>query len=343
MQQLSEKFFILVIVMLFFGVLHLLAPILSPFLMGALLAYLVNPLVKQFVAFKVPRLLSIIITFAILFGVIVLLFLLVTPLIEEQIITLVNLIPGMIVWLKTTFHLDSEAINIDAIKTVLTENWDKAGGIAAWLFKTMLHSGMRFVAALMNLILVPVVTFYLLCDWSVLLQGLRNTLPRHLEPTVVKLVVECHEVLSAFFRGQLLVMLVLCVVYAAGLAAVGLQIGLLIGLTAGILSIVPYLGFTVGIIAASIAAFMQFGMTSAMLLVWLVFLIAHVIDNVFLTPKLVGNRIGLHPVAVIFAVLAGGSLFGFVGVLLALPVAALIMVWVRYFYKSYQDSKLYQS
>ncbi|OGT53308.1 MAG: hypothetical protein A3E84_01695 [Gammaproteobacteria bacterium RIFCSPHIGHO2_12_FULL_42_13] len=343
MQQLNEKFFALVIVLLAFSALYLLGPVLSPFLIGALLAYLVNPVVNKLAKFKIPRLLSIIITFIITLSLMVILLLLIVPLVEKQIITLANLIPNIIVWLKATFNLSSDIINVDAIKVMLTDNWDKAGGIAEWVLKTTLHSGIKMIESLMDIVLIPVVTFYLLCDWDLLLHGLRDSLPRRIESTIVKLVIECHEVLSEFFRGQLLVMLALGVIYSAGLAVIGLQIGLLIGIVAGLLSIVPYLGFIIGIVAASIAAFMQFGSMTAVLSVWIVFLLAHIIDHVFLTPKLVGNRIGLHPVAVIFAILAGGSLFGFVGVLLALPVAALIMVWVRYFYKHYQGSQLYQA
>jgi predicted PurR-regulated permease PerM len=214
--------------------------------------------------------------------------------------------------------------------------------MAAWLWKSVLHSGFALIEWVAHLVLIPVVTFYLLRDWDKVVKGVRELLPRSSEPTIVKLATECDDVLSAFFRGQLLVMLSLATIYSIGLSLVGLQVGLMIGLIAGLLSLVPYLGFIVGIVTASIVAYVQFGTLSSLFLVWLVFMVGQVIESTFLTPNLVGNRIGLHPVAVIFSVLAGGTLFGFFGVLLALPVAAVIMVLLRFFYQRYCNSRLYQ-
>jgi predicted PurR-regulated permease PerM len=255
----------------------------------------------------------------------------------------------MTAWIQDTLiplldniGVDGSRISIEGLKSMLVQNWAKAGGLANWVFATMLQSGFRMMEWLLNLILVPVVTFYLLCDWDRFISGLRSLLPRRIEPTIVKLLKECDEVLGAFLRGQLLVMLALAVIYSIGLTLVGLKTGILIGAIAGLLSIVPYLGFIVGIIIASVVAFMQFG-GFTVLLVWVVFVGGNVIDNLFLTPKLVGNRIGLHPVAVIFAILAGGELFGFLGVLLALPAAASIMVWIRYLNQQYHKSELYKS
>jgi predicted PurR-regulated permease PerM len=184
--------------------------------------------------------------------------------------------------------------------------------------------------------------FYLLIDKNTIIKKTRNLLPRRIEPTVVKITKECNSVLSAFFRGQLLVMLSISIYYSIGLTLLGLRIGLILGLIIGTISIVPYLGVIVGVIAASIAAFVQFGSFTPVLLVWLLFIVGHSLDHMFLTPKLIGDRIGLHPIAVIFAVLAGGKLFGFFGILLALPAAAVIMVWLRFLVKHYHGSRLYQ-
>jgi predicted PurR-regulated permease PerM len=284
-----------------------------------------------------------------LFGILFILVLLLIPLIQDQIDVLSDTLPGILNWMQNSMipwimdHLGlSGVVNASTLKNVIANNITKAGGVADNLLKALLHSGFQLVELLVTLILIPVVTFYLLCDWDRVLLGIRNLIPRHVEPIIVKLVQECDTVLSAFFRGQLLVMLALGIIYSVGLMLIGLQLGLMIGLISGILSIVPYLGFISGIIAASIAAFVQFGTFSSVLFVWLVFAVGHLIEHTFLTPKLVGDRIGLHPVAVIFAILAGGCLFGFMGVLLALPVASVVMVWVRYLHKRYRRSKLYQ-
>lgn len=345
-----DKSFLFLAFFIGVALLYLLAPILTPFLVGALLAYLGDPLVTWLTKRRIPRLLSVVLVFLILFMIITLLILVLIPLIQEQVSTLIIVIPGIFSWLQKTiipwvtihFGVD-EIINIDTVKQTLADNWTKAGGAAQWAVKTVLHSSFALFEWLTNLILIPVVTFYLLRDWDLVVKGIHNLLPRQIEPTIKKLVIECDAVLSAFFRGQLLVMLALGIIYGTGLSVVGLQIGLMIGLLAGLASIVPYLGFIVGLIVASIAAVVQFGTWMSVLQVMCVFVIGQCLESMFLTPKLVGHRIGLHPVAVIFAVLAGGSLFGFFGVLLALPVAAVIMVVVRFTHQHYRASKLYRT
>jgi predicted PurR-regulated permease PerM len=186
------------------------------------------------------------------------------------------------------------------------------------------------------------VTFYLLRDWNDIIKMVQGVIPDHLKGLVNKLVSECDEVLSAFIRGQLLVMLGLGIIYAVGLQLVGLDMAILIGMIAGLFSVVPYLGFAVGLLVGIIAGLVQYsGDLWALLPIILVFCVGSLIESMVLTPWLVGDRIGLHPVAVIFAVLAGGQMFGFVGVFLALPVASVLMVWVRYVYNEYTSSNWY--
>jgi predicted PurR-regulated permease PerM len=349
-QKYNNSFFILIVGLVLVGLVYFLSPILTPFLAAALIAYFVDPLVNKMTNRHVPRLLSVIVVFLVSFTFIVVLFFLLILLIQNQIIALVDVIPKILTWFQTTIFPwivqnigIQDQLNIEMVKTTLADNLGKAGGVVNGLFKTVLQSGVTLIEWLTNLLLIPVVTFYLLRDWKMVLKGARNLLPRSIEPTVVKLASECDSVLSAFFRGQLLVMLSLGIIYSVGLTAVGLQIGLIIGFISGLVSIVPYLGFIVGIIAASIAAYVQFGTLTAILLVWLVYGIGQALESMFLTPTLVGDRIGIHPVAVIFAILAGGSLFGFFGVLLALPAAAVIMVWLRFLNQRYHASRLYKS
>lgn len=350
MQKTFNKVFAVILGLIFITLLYFLSAILTPFLIATLLAYLANPLVEKLTHWRMPRLLSVIIVFLGIIFVIVISVLLLVPLIQDQITRLIEVIPSIVTWsqdqvmpwINKNFGVN-QVINVTTLKQSLTANWAKAGGVATWILTTIFYSGLAIIAFFVNLVLIPVVTFYLLRDWKIVLKNARSLLPRHIEPTVVKLAVQCDEILSAFFRGQLLVMLTLGVIYSIGLSMIGLQIGLMIGFIAGLVSIVPYLGFIIGVTSASVAAYAQFGTLSAVSLVWLVFAIGQSLESTLLTPKLVGGRIGLHPVAVIFAVLAGGSLFGFFGVLLALPTASVIMVLLRFINQRYQHSRLYQS
>jgi len=344
-----NKFLVVFLGILFFVLLYLLAPILTPFLVGILLAYLVNPIVNLLMRLHLPRIVAVIIVFLALFLIITLLVVLVVPLIQAQVTRLMIAVPNILAWLQDIvvpslkkYFGTQEWMDVASLKTDLSQNWSKAGGAAGWIVKTILHSGFALLHWLFNIILIFVVTFYLLYDWQKVVNGLHSLLPRKYEPTIIKLAKECNEVLGAFFRGQLLVMLTLGIFYSVGLSLIGLQVGLVIGVMVGMLSIIPYLGIITGILTASIAAFAQFGSMMAVVPVLLLFVVGQTLDGMFITPRLVGNRIGLHPVAVIFAVLAGGVLFGFFGVLLALPAAAIIMVLVRFLNSSYRNSKLYR-
>jgi predicted PurR-regulated permease PerM len=350
MNRKENKVFICILLLMAGGLLYLLKPILTPFFAGALLAYLADPLVNYLMSYKLSRKTSSIIVFLLLLMIFSLFILLMIPLIQSQIDSLTDVVPNTISWVQNTIvpwaqqnlGFKEQPVNVETVKKALADNLAKAGGAAGWLIQTVFQSGVKFLEFVVNLILVPVVMFYLLCDWDKFIKGIKSLIPRDSVPTVVRLTKECDSVLSAFLRGQFLVMLALGVIYSAGLMAIGLQVGLLIGVMSGLLSIVPYLGFIVGIIAASIAAFIQFGTFIAVGKVCLIYGVGHLIDPMYLTPKLVGGRIGLHPVAVIFAILAGGCLFGFMGVLLALPVASVVMVWVRYLHQRYKHSQLYQ-
>jgi predicted PurR-regulated permease PerM len=187
-----------------------------------------------------------------------------------------------------------------------------------------------------------VVTFYLLRDWDIMKARVAALLPRDQAPAVTRLAAECEAVLAAFFRGQLLVMACLAVFYSLGLSIVGLDNAVAIGVIVGLLGFVPYLGIATGITLALLSALLQGGEPWLPLWVLLVFGLGHLLESWVLTPRLVGGRIGLHPVLVIFAILAGGELFGFVGVLLALPAAAAGTVFVRHARERYLQSDLYK-
>ncbi|WFC63328.1 AI-2E family transporter [Pseudomonas sp. REST10] len=329
--------------------LYLLHPILSPFLIGILLAYLGDPLVDRLERHRLSRTGGVVVVFALFALVLLILLLVLVPMLGRQLVRLYQLAPEMLDWLQgtalpwTQSQLGlQDVLQLDQLKQVFTENIGKTTDVLKLVLAQATSSSLAFLAWLGNLLLIPVVSFYLMRDWDLLVERMRRLLPRQREGLVVKLTSECHEVLGAFLRGQLLVMLALSVIYASGLMLVGLELGLLIGLLAGLASIVPYMGFIVGIGAALTAALFQFGLDPYPLLgIGVVFMIGQMLEGMVLTPMLVGDRIGLHPVAVIFAILAGGQLFGFTGVLLALPVAAVIMVLLRHAHDLYKLSGLY--
>ncbi|MEO7935455.1 MAG: AI-2E family transporter, partial [Dokdonella sp.] len=194
----------------------------------------------------------------------------------------------------------------------------------------------------LNLVIIPVAAFYLLRDWNIVIERIHALVPRSIEPVVTRLTRESDETLGGFLRGQLSVMIILGTIYGVGLWSVGISVGPLIGMIAGVISFVPYLGAIVGVSMGVIAALAQYQDTTHVVLVLIVFVVGQLLEGYVLVPKLVGDKIGLHPVAVMFAILAGGELFGFVGVLLALPIAAIVMVLLRYAYDRYTQSEMYQ-
>jgi len=269
-------------------------------------------------------------------------------LLQHQIAVLGKKIPGyfeviqnqFLPWLNAHFNTGLQ-LDMATMKTSLQAHWKEAGSIASTAVSYITRSGALLAAWLANLVLIPVVTFYLLRDWDIMVARIREMLPRKTEPTISQLARSSDEVLGAFLRGQLLVMLALSLVYSTGLWIAGLDLALLIGMLSGLVSFVPYLGFIVGIVVAGIASLLQFHDVTHLFYVAIVFGIGQALEGMLLTPLLVGDRIGLHPVAVIFAVLAGGQLFGFLGVLLALPAAAVIAVILRYMHERYKQSALY--
>ena len=332
---------------------YLLTPILSPFLVAMLLAYMGDPIVDRLEKRGLSRTWGVVIVFA-LFSLLLLIMLLVLiPMLGRQLVRLYELAPqGLdwaqhqaLPWVQAQLGLAEGFWRFDQLKQALSGHLGKTTDIVSGLLAQATASSLALLGWLGNLLLIPVVAFYLLRDWDLMLAKLQNLLPRAREGLVVRLVGECHEVLGAFMRGQLLVMLALAGIYSVGLMVVGLELGLLIGLLAGLASIVPYMGFIVGFGAAVVAALFQYSGFELYPLIGIavVFGIGQLPEGMLLTPMLVGDRIGLHPVAVIFAILAGGQLFGFTGVLLALPVAAVIMVLLRHAHDFYKQSSIYDT
>lgn len=328
----------------------LLHTILTPFLVALLLAYMGDPLVDRLERAGLSRTLSVVAVFGLFTLVLMTLLLVLVPMLAKQLFRLYELAPQILdwfqhsamPWVQAKFGLADGFWKFDKIKAAISEHMGQAGDIVSIVLSQATASGLALIGWLTNLVLIPVVCFYLLRDWDLMMGKVRGLLPRQRESQIVKLAGECHEVLGAFIRGQLLVMVGLGVIYAAGLMLVGLELGLLIGVIAGLAAIVPYMGFVIGIGSALVAGLFQFGGDLyPMMGIVAVFMIGQALEGMVLTPLLVGDRIGLHPVAVIFAILAGGELFGFTGILLALPVAAVIMVLVRHMHDVYKSSEVY--
>jgi predicted PurR-regulated permease PerM len=341
----TPKIFLLAAILGLGWLIYLLAPILTPFVAGALLAYLNDPLADRLEALGLKRQTAVIAVCAVLILAVGLALLLVIPLLAEQIGSFIDNLPAYSRWFQTTAvpwvqkHLGIRlrGINLEQVAGMLSAHWQQAGSVVS----SLSHSGAAVISGAMNLILIPVVFFYLLRDWDLMVRHVCELLPRPWAPNAAMLAAESDEVLSAFFRGQLTVMAALGTIYSVGLWLVGLNLALLIGIFAGLISFIPYAGSLTGVVLASVAALMQFGDLWSVVQVIGVFTVGQMLEGTWLTPWLVGNKIGLHPVAVIFAVLAGGQLFGFLGVLLALPVASVIMVLIRHIHDLYKSSDLY--
>ncbi|GAA3894146.1 AI-2E family transporter [Halomonas cibimaris] len=327
---------------------YLLNAVLMPFIAGLMLAYVANPLTHRFERLGMSRPFAVTSVFLVMLIVLALSLLVLVPAAVQQAKQLGHAVPAMVGWmedalaprLKEWFGYDLRA-DLAGIKQIFADNWRDAGGYLASALGQLGRSGMALVSWVTYAALVPVVTFYLLLDWQRLIDNASGLVPRPWVNEVTRLGRRCNAVLAAFLRGQLLVMLCLGAIYALGLSLLGLNVGLLIGFIAGLASIVPFLGFIVGLSIALIVALFQIGTLWSIAGVVAVFALGQVVESVVLQPKLLGDKIGLHPVAVIFSVLAGGELFGFLGVLLALPAAAVVMVLLREGLERYKNSPLY--
>ncbi|WP_010113235.1 chloramphenicol efflux transporter CxpE [Acinetobacter sp. P8-3-8] len=347
-----KRIFILGGIALILWVLYLLKPVVIPFIAAFLVAYLFSPVVEKLSKF-LPRWLSIALVFIGIGVVLTWAMWFVVPLVWKQLIYARDSIPAGIHWINSTFlpwvsnsfNVERMELDTDQISQVVMEyvqtNYS-ADSIQSMALK-IAQSGLSFISIGGTIVLIPIIAFYFLLDWNRMLLSLKALIPRQYEQSTLRIVGECHSVLGAFVKGQFLVMILLGIVYAVGLQSIGLEVGLIIGMVAGLCSIIPYLGFGVGIIAAVIACFFQFGVDPKhLLMVLAVFGVGQLIEGYILQPFLLGDKIGLSPVAVVFAVLAGAQLAGFVGMLIALPVAAIIVVLLKHAREWYEQSQFYQ-
>jgi predicted PurR-regulated permease PerM len=335
--------------LLLFFALHWLGRVFTPFLVGAILAYLGTPIVEMAERRRIPR--SIATTVVILlFGLaLVAVFLVLVPLVQAEVGLAAKRLPDLVAraaaqltpWLHERFGLDVE-FNFESLRAFVTENAEGARELSLRVLSGVKTGGLIVVSVLVNVALIPVVMFYLLRDWKIIGRHLGELMPRNWRGKAGTIVMEIDVILAEFLRGQLAVMVVLAAYYAIGLWLAGLDRAFAIGILTGLLVFIPYVGFGLGLLLGVVSALLQWSGWPAFMGVLAVYGIGQLLENYALVPWLVGTRIGLHPLAVIFALLAFGQLFGFAGVLLALPASAALLVGLRHLRAAYLISPIYR-
>ena len=331
--------------------LWLLGPVLTPFVVAAVLAYALTPLVNRIDGLfkgKVPRVLAVVLVEMLFILAMLSLLLLIVPIMAKEIPLMREQLPQLAdkfnAWASPLlaqygFKVTLDVASIKAfVLKYLNANFEDAFGS---ILTSLKLGGSVALALVGNLVLIPVALFYLLMDWSRLVERVQDLIPLHQRAAAKSFTDEADSVLGQYLRGQLLVMLAMAVFYSVGMAFFGLDLALPIGIFTGLAMFVPYLGFGTGLLLALLAGALQFASVKALVMVVAVYGVGQVLESLVLTPRLVGECIGLHPLAVIFALLAFGQLFGFVGVLVALPASAVLLVALRRVKANYLASKLY--
>ena len=333
-------------------VLWLLGPVLMPFVVAAVLAYVLSPMVRSLQRVsgdRLPRLMVVVLVEVLFLLLLVALLTLLIPILANELPRMRDQLPVLVERLQTDIApwlqakgipvmLDSASIKAFVLQT-FSSSFDDGFRQAL----TSLRIGGSVALALIgNLVLIPVVLFYLLADWQRVVRHVEALVPLPARGAYDSFVAECDDVLGQYLRGQLSVMALLAVYYSVALWAFGLELAFPIGVFTGLAVFVPYVGFGVGLVLAILAGVLQFAPSEALLMVAVVYGVGQLIESFVLTPRLVGERIGLHPLHVIFALMAFGQLFGFVGVLVALPASAVLLVAIRRLRAQYQASALYR-
>ena len=343
----QQKWWWLALGALFLLLLYYLSPVLTPFALAAILAYVCLPLVDRLDR-AMPRTLAVILVMLLVAAPFVVLILIVMPLFIREIGTLMRALPGwlehlnatVVPWINERFDVN---IQLDAatLRTAITDAVQSQEDLGAKLLSALRLGGMGLLGLFANLVLVPVVMFFLLRDWRLFIGRFDALIPRPWYDDVVRFVREADHALGQYLHGQVVVLLIMSVYYTLGLWLAGLDYFLPIGVVTGLLTFIPYVGATVGFVLATLSGLMQFDNLWHIGWVWAVFFLGQAVEGNFITPKFVGEAIGLHPVVVIFALLAFGQLFGFTGLLIALPASAVLLVALRTLQRKYVASTFY--
>jgi len=326
----------------------LLGPILAPFIVGAVFAYVSDPAVNWLVSKRLPRPLAVLLVILAMGASVLLLLLIVVPVFWREVAALIARLPELVEAADSRFlPLINErlgtniSLDVASLREWLAEHQQQARDLLPTLLSHAREGGMALIGVAANLVLIPVVMFYLLQEWPRIIPAVREFIPRPMLARTSQVVGDIDKVMSEFLRGQLSVMLILATFYSIGLWIAGLSFALPVGIITGLLSFIPFVGFGGGLILAILAALLQGDGVTLLIGVAVVYGLGQLLESYALTPYLVGERIGLHPLAVIFALMAFGQLFGFVGMLVALPVSAAILVGLREVRGAWLESPLY--
>ncbi|MDA0305501.1 MAG: AI-2E family transporter [Proteobacteria bacterium] len=344
----KQSLFWLIGLAIFLVLLNALSSVLMPFVAGMAIAYCLDPvadwLENRGASRAMATTLIVGVAFVLAVGGMILLF----PVLQAQVVSLATLIPGLIDtirdYLKPLLERLKADLPPDALEHMKTAVGNYAGTAMKWfagLIGDIWRGGIAFFNVLSLLVITPVVAFYLLRDWDLIVKRLDSYLPIAAAAVIREQIRAIDATIAGFVRGQAIVCMVLAFFYAIGLTLVGLKSGMLVGIGAGAISFIPYLGAATGLCIGVAIALAQFSDWMPVAIVALIFIIGQTAESYILTPRLVGDRIGLHPVWIIFALMAGGALFGFTGVLLAVPVAAIIGVLLRFGLGRYKESPLF--
>ncbi|HTZ78710.1 MAG TPA: AI-2E family transporter [Stellaceae bacterium] len=332
----------------FFLLLWLLSPILLPFVAGFAIAYFLDPLAERLVRIKVPRGLASFIVLLWFLLILVLIFLLLVPILQSQVLDLIGNTPQLIATARheaeSLMQMAQERLSPEDLAKLRDAVGGKIADVVGWaggVLRDLLTRGLALANLLSLVFVTPVVAFFLLRDWDRIVARVDSWLPRAQAETIREQARLIDETLAGFLRGQLSVCVVLAIYYAIGLSLLGLNFGLVIGLLIGLFAFIPYIGGIFGFALSMLLAFTQFREWHNIVYIVVLFLVGWTVEGNVLTPKLVGERVNLHPVWVIFALLAFGSLFGFLGVLIAVPIAAILGVLVRFALSQYLASQFY--
>lgn len=343
---------ILVFLLIIIGICYLLSDILTPFLVGIVLAYFLHPLAERLEKY-IPRVLVSFILVMMTVVTVVLFIAVIIPVIIDQARELVEKLPWLLEWfaqkkagLRLPYALEKQfsmrsALNLHSLSNIWQQNSEAFKSVLAGLTHYIKRTGTGLLWVIYDILMLPVTTLYFLHVWPRLTRYINSLIPLRYVPGAYALARELDETLSGFVRGQLLVLLVMGLIYGTGLMLVGLRNGFILGFVMGFFGIIPYVGFIVGSILSSLAAILQFGDFGHLISVWVVFSIGQILESFIIAPKLIGDRIGLSPVFVILALFAFGDIFGFLGILLALPLAGVCAVIGKALYRAYHQSRFY--
>lgn len=332
------------LVLLFF----LLRNVLMPFIVAAVLAYILNPLVVFLEKHRIKRTRASLWVMVFALSLLVALMLVIVPMLVKQVQSVLGKLPVIVDFFQHKalpwYNGKFGAYSLLNEKTVIDWLQSNTIGLQGAVQKTMpmlMQQGSSIAGWLSDMLLLPLLLYYFLLDWTRWEDGLRRMVPRRYLPTYTRITSKLNDVLGEFMRAQLMVMIIMGALYGMGLMFTGLESGFVIGMVAGLLVFVPYLGAFTGLLLATLAALLQFGSWNGLIWVWVVFGIGQLLESFLITPQIVGDKIGLSPFWVIFALMAFGSLMGFVGMLVALPLAAICLVLLEEGSEMYLNSRFY--